>query len=248
MADATVALEASNLFGLHTNFQTQSSTTSATTTEVNTLDEFGNVECEQQIGGITEYTQSATYCGSDFVSDFGTFLTTFGDVQNSKLVSGITLNMNAGEYATIEITGHNHDSNAHSSGASVGRSDVSDFLPHEATEAFNGWDGFGVPDFGITVGSNSSPSSATVTFSLNHVEADDEAGDHLVGKSITHRCELAMSFEGTPTSSTAAALETDFGANTNDMLSPTVDNIDTADSNSAFDTFGFSAHAYVDIA
>ena len=245
MADATIDMAGSNLFSLAAAFTTQSSTTSHTTTEVTTLDATGNVECEQSIGGTTTYTQSAQYCGSDFVGDLGTMLTTFGEVANSKLVTGLTINMSAGQYATIEVTGHNHDANAH---ATQGRyADVSNFLPHETDEAFAAWDGFGVPDWDITVGDNASPSSATVTFSITHTDVDDEAGDHLVGISITPKCELSMQFEGTPTSTTAAALETNFDAATNDVLSAQVDSVDSSDGNTTFDTFAFTAHAYTDL-
>ena len=184
MADASIDLQATNLFGLSANFNTTSSTTSEPSTNPLVTDEVGNVECERIITDMTNYTQSATYCGSDFVGDFGTFLTQFGDAQDSKVVTSITINMSAGEYATIDIEGHNHASNAHVAGLDLGYADVSDFLPHEATEAFNAWDGFGVPDFGVTLGSDASPSSATATFTMNHVDQTDEDGQHLPVKSL----------------------------------------------------------------
>ena len=256
MAEATVGFEATNLLGLHANFQTTASGINVVETNVQVMDEVGNVECETNIADITNYTQSASYCGSDFVADLGTFLTQFGDAQTgvdqvdsplTAVVTELTINMSAGEYVTIDITGHNHDENAHAAGEALGYADLSDFLPHEATEAFNAWDGFGVPDFGITTGDNASPSSATVTFSMNHIDQIDEDGDHLVGKNITPRCELSMDFVGVPTSNTPALLETDFDALTEDMLVPEVDSTDTNDSNSDFDTFSFSAHANTDL-
>ncbi len=246
MADATIDLTATDHFGMAAYFQTQSSTTSATTAEVNTLDEFGNVECEKNIGGITEYSTTYTYCGNSFSDDIigvtGIF-EGFGRVVNEKVMIGVTLNMNAGEYATIEITGHQHDVNPHENDVIA---DVSDFLPHETGESFNGWDGFGVPDFGINYSANSSPSSATVTFTMAHIDSDKETGDHLVGKNTQARCELSMSFEGDHGRSTAQ-LQSDMRANTLSMLNVTVDTDENADSNSAFDTSGFTAHAYVDV-
>jgi len=249
MADATVALEATNLFSLSANFNTSASSTSEGSTAVNVMDEVGNVACETIITDITNYTQSASYCGSDFMTDIGTFLTKFGDVQNSKVVTGLTINMTAGGYVTIDITGHNHAENAHAAGLTLGYADVSDFLPHEATEAFISWDGFGIPaDYDITVGANSSSSSASVTFAMNHVDQTDENGDHLVGKNITPRCELSMDFVGIPTSSTDTLLNADFAAATNDMLDAVTDSVDSSDSNSDFDTFSFAAHAHTDLA
>jgi hypothetical protein len=248
MADAVIDLTATNLFGLNAAFKTSASTTSKKTINVQSMDESGNVSCQRNVGEQTDFTQSASYCGTDFIANLGTFLTQFGNVQSSKVVTGLTINMAAGQYVTIEVSGHNHTENSHAAGLAVGYADVSDFLPHETGEAFKSWDGFGVPTFGVTLGDNATPSAATVTFSMTHTDTNDENGDHFVGKNLTPRCELKMDFEGIPTSNTAALLETDFGANTNDMLVPIVDSIDTADSNSAFDTFSFSAHANTDLA
>ena len=252
MADATIALEASNLFGLAAAFNTTDSTTSVKRTNVQALDELGNVACQRSVGVQTEYTQTANYCGTDFVSDLGTFLTKFGDVQSSKIVTGLSVTLSAAGYVTVQVSGHNHAENAHAAGLTVGYADVSDFFPHAAAvtgppavpaEPFYAWDGFGVPSFGVTLGDNASPSSASVTFSMNHVDTNDENGDHFVGKNITPKCELKMDFEGIPTSNTAALIEADFGAMDGNVLVPIVDSIDASDSNSAFDTFSFTAHA-----
>lgn len=248
MADANIDLQASNIFGLHANFNTQGSGTSETTVNVATNDESGNVACQKNIEDITNYTQTASYCGSDFVADLGTFLTEFGNVQDSKVVTGLTVTMSASGYVTVEVSGHNHDTNAHVAGLPLGHADFSDMLPHEIGEPFAAWDGFGVPSFGVTVGNDASPSSATLTLSMNHIDVQDEAGKHLVGKNITPRAELSMSFEGVPTSETIAALETNFDAMTGDLCGALVDSIDKNDGNSEFDTFAFTAHANVDLA
>lgn len=244
MAEAVIDLQASNLFGLNANFKTQSSSTSEPRANAYALDESGNVSCQRNITDILNYSQTASYCGSDFVGDLGTFLTQFGDVQNSKLVTGISISMNAGQYATITVDGHNHaGARAHAAGLSVGYADVSDFLPHEATESFVAWNGFGVPDFGMSLGDDASPISATVNFSMNHIDQTGEDGTHLVGKNITPRCELTMEFSGIPTSTSVGLIETDLRANTNAMLTPYVDSIDSNDSNSSFDSFAFTCHA-----
>jgi len=243
MADAVIALEASNLFGFPADFNTTDSSTSIKRTNVQALDELGNVACQRSVGEQNEYSQTVNYCGTGFVTSMGTFLTKFGDVQNSKIVTGLTINMTAAGYVTVQATGHNHGTNAHAAGVTVGYSDVSNFLPHEATEPFVAWNGFGVPTFGVTVGSAASPSSATVTFTMDHKDANDQNGDHLVGKNTTPKCELKMDFEGIPTSNTATLLEADFGVMTNDMFVPIVDSTDSSDSNSKFDTFSFTAHA-----
>jgi len=248
MADAVVDLQATNIFGLNANFNTSGSTTTPTKTRTEVLDESGNVACARLVGDIEEVTQSGImYCGTDFVGDLATFLTTFGDVQNDWLVTAINISMTAGAPATMDITGHNHVTNAHVTGVSIGQADVSDFLPHEVTEAFAAWDGNNVPDFGITLGTTATPSSATVGFAMNHVDTPDTNGDHFVGKNTTPRCTLSMDFSGIPTSSTAAALEVDLKANTNNMLDPLVMPVALSDSNTAHDTSSFTCEANADL-
>lgn len=248
MADAIIDLEASNIFGLNQRYQTQSSTTTVGTQNVGTNDETGNVYCQQNITKQTDYTQTATACDARFILSMDDFLTEFGNVQNSlAVVTQITVNMTAGDYATFEFTGHQHEVNPHVAGLDIGHADVSDFFPHETGEAFEDWDGFGVPDFGITIGANASPSSATATLTMNHVDTEDSNGDHLVGKNITPRCELTMEFQGIPTSNTAALIQADLRANTNGMLDVIVDSVESSDSNSEFDTFSFTSHANTDL-
>ena len=262
MADKDIELEATNLFGLGANFKTQTSNTDDPSTNPNSMDEVGNVSCEKIISDIVNYTQNVKYCGTDFMGDFVNtsappvpFLENFGCTFDSKLVTGITINMTAADYCTVDFTGHNHAVNPHDGGATptgatradalaLGIVDVSDFLPHEVAEAFNGWNGFGIPDFGVTTGDDSSPSSATATFTLNHVDQTDEQGDHLVGKNITPRCELSMDFTGTPTSNTKTLLNADWAANTNTMLGAVTDSVASSDSNSDFDTFALTGHAH----
>lgn len=252
MADASINLQASNLFGLGAEFKTQSSGTSEQSTNVSVLDELGNVACQTNILDITNYTQTAQYCGAtvDFVADLGTFLTQFGNVQNSKVVTGLTINMTAGEYCTIDIEGHNHAANAHTAGLTLGYADVSNFLPHEVGESFVTWDGFGVPDFNVDVSAgDASPISATVTFSMTHVDQVAALGQHLVGKNITPRCELTMEFSGVPAAAdTIAEIQADLRGNTNSMLTAYVDSLDKNDANSDFDSMSFTAHANTTLA
>ena len=82
---------------------------------------------------------------------------------------------------------------------------------------------------------------------MNHIDVNDEAGDHLAGKNITPRCELSMDFEGIPTSNTATTIQADLRLNNEEMLSPYVDSVDTNDSNSEFDTFSLVAHLHLDL-
>lgn len=238
MADATIDLQASNLFSLHTNFKTSSSGTSVQSNNVTVMDESGNVSCETNIFDITNYTQSAGYCGADFDTDAGTFLTQFGNVQGSKAVTGFTINASAGGYCTVDVEGHNHDENAHAAGLTIGYADMSTLVSGIVGTS---WNGFGVPNgAAIDLGTpaTASPISMTLSLAMNHVDQIDEAGDHLVGKNITPRLELSYDFSGIPADDTVAELETALGTGWS------VDSIDTNDSNSEFDSFSFTAHAH----
>lgn len=269
MSDAVVDYQATNLHSLHANFKTQTSTTTEGSETPNVKDEKGNVACESNIIDMTSYTQNAQYCGSDFMADFVdtsaapvSFLENFGCTFNSKLVDSISIGMSTAGPCTVDISSHNHDTNAHDGGATptgatradalaLGIADVSDFLPHEVAEAFAGWDGFGIPDFGIDMGTpaTASPSNATVTFSFeSHPDTNREDGKHLVGKNLTPKCELSMDFSGIPTSSTKTLLNADFAANTNSMLGAITTDTDGNDSNSESDTMSITAHAFADLA
>ena len=264
MADAIVSYEATNIFGLHENFNTAGSTTSTPLTNHQVLDETGNVACQKNVTDITNYTQSGiTYCGSDLVGDLGTMLTQFGNVTSTGiLMNSLTINFAAGGgYATIELAGHQHAANAHAAGITVGYADVSDFLPHEAAaasfstndESFYNWDGTGIPDFGINLGTpaTATPSGGSVTFSFGaHDDKTDGDGNHFVGKNLTPTCSLSLDFEGIPADNTAALIQVALrkngvtaGGGLLGMYSVWVDDRAPSDANTTGDTFSFPAHA-----
>jgi len=112
----------------------------------------------------------------------------------------------------------------------AGVSDMSDALA--ASE------GFGVPDWGITLGDNATPISATLSFSfVNHIDENDVDGEHWSGTNTTPKAELSIELLGIPTSVTVAALETD-------MTGWTVLTNGPADDNQALDRFLITAERY----
>ena len=241
MADANIGFGGVNQFGVNAAFKTQSSGWTNALTDSRATDEEGNVLFDDNFEDITNYFQNMVYCGTDFVANFGHHLTAFGQVRNSRAITGITINMAAGEYVTVTIEGHQHEYylTLHTS---VNNSDVSDFLPHGVGESFEAWDGFGVPDFGVRLGT-SSPVSATVTFSMDHADISSPTGRHFLGESFTPKCELEMQFSGIPTDNTKSEIESSLSS----MYSPLVNSIFREDSNTAFINFGFTVHAYTDI-
>jgi len=244
MAAPDISIEPTNVFQLSANFKTSKSTDGLKVNNAQALDEAGNVACQRNTGGQTDLTQEAKYCGSDFVTDLGTILTKFGDVHGAGILTGLTITPALADYVSISLAGHQHAVNPHVAGLTNGYVDVSDFLPHELTEAFKSWDGFGIPDFGIAIGDDAAIASCSIAFSFGaHPDPMDQNGDHLIGKNLTPKCDLNMSFVGIPTSNTRALIEADLAANTNHMFTPLVDSTDASDSNVDYDAFSFVAHA-----
>jgi len=229
MADKSVDLGASNLFSLGANFKAQNSSSPHERTPATVIDADGDVACESMIDNMTTYSNSFGYCNDtpDIKTDLGANLTAFGTVADSKMLDEIVINFERGAQATVDVTGHNHDNNAHAS-TDAGVSDVSAAVPASA--------GFGVPAFGVTVGSDATPISATLTINWrNHVDENDADGEHWSGKNTGPQATLSLEFLGLPTSQTVAALESD-------MTGWTIDTNGPADDNSQLDRFLLTAH------
>jgi len=230
MADKSVNLGGSNLFGAGAQLFAQTSSSIHTREMANMLDAAGNVECETGISNMTTYENSFAYCKAtpDIKTDLGTLLTKFGVVADSKAPTALTINFSAGEYATVDITGHNHDNNAHA-WTTTEYADVSAAVPASS--------GFGVPNFGLTVGANSTPISASIAFSLNHIDENDAGGEHWVGTNTTFRAEMTLELLGLPTSQTVAAIESN-------LTGWTVDTNGGNDGNQELDKFTITAHRH----
>jgi len=232
MADKSVALGASNLFSLGANFHAQSSESPHQRDASNMMDADGNNQCETMINNRTDYSNSFSYCNAspNIKTDLGAVLTAWGTILDSKAPDSMTINFALGAYATVDITGHNHDNNEHTS-TGLGVSNVSAAVPASA--------GFGVPSFGLTVGANSTPISASITISHNHIDENDANGEHWVGINTTFRAEMSLELLGLPTSQTVAAIETDLAGWTVDTNGP-------ADGNQELDRFVITAHRFFD--
>jgi hypothetical protein len=226
---ATVGFQASDLFAAPAEFHAQTSSSPTNETIATMVDDLGNQQCSK--GGLdttTEYSNDFAYCNAtpDIATDMNTLLTTFGDVFDSKKVVGMSINFAAGEYATLNITGHQHAENPHISAIDEGYADASAAVPSGA--------GFGVPTWtGQTDGADASPVSATLTFSFTHTDRVGADGDHFVGKNTLCRVELTVEWVGVPTTATATGWETmSEGGN---------------DSNQDFDGYTYTAERYFDL-
>ncbi len=227
MADAVVDLLATDLFALGGNFHAQRSSSNHKESASQVLDASGNSQCETMIDAMTEYECDYEYCNAipSIAADLATFLTTFGAVKDSKIITNIEIGFTAGKQATVKIKGHNHDVNAHATG--TGTADVSAAIPAGA--------GFGVPTFaGVTLGTVSTPIEATVSFEMNHVDKISSAGSHFVGKNITPKASVTVKYQGVPSVAQP-------------MTGWTSDTYGASDANSDFDTYDVTAHRYFDL-
>jgi hypothetical protein len=145
------------------------------------------------------------------------------------IITGCTINATAGQYVTLQLTGHNHPERVHGS-------DVRGFNLSTELAELASWDGFGVPDMGVTTGSDASPTSLSISITCPHQDVNDADGTHLIGDNQPPKIDINMGFEGIPTSKTEAAIETDSGF--------IVDSVDESSANSAFKTFAFAGHQY----
>ena len=230
-------MEASTLFGMGANFNPQNSNSDLRLDAANIMDATGNNQCETMTNERTEYANSFAYCNTTpaIVTDLATLLTKFGDVHDSKKVDTLTINFEKGQYATVDVAGHNHSDEPHVAGLPDGYCDVS------STDVIPAGAGFGVPDWTIVMGANATPISATVAFSGNHIDREGADGNHWHGKTTTYRAELTLTTEGVPTSITVAAIETD-------ATGWTVDSINATDGNQDFDGYVFTMHRFFDLA
>ena len=229
-AEPAVGTGGSNLFSLGANFHSQGSSTRTVLDRAMILDAAGNSQCETMINQRDEVTNEFAYCNATpaIGTDLATLLTKFGDVHGGYVVTQLAINFKAGEYATVSVTGHQHAANTHAAGTPVGYADVSAAVPASA--------GFGVPTFaGMTDGTLATGASATLTFSMQHVDVLSATGGHFVGKNLTPTAELTYQWEGTPTTPQPAT-------------GWTTDSYGGDDSNAEFDKYEMTAHRYFDLA
>ena len=231
MADKSVDLGASNLVSLGANFKAQNSASPHSRTPATVIDADGSVACETMTGGITNYTNSFGYCNDtpNIKTDLAANLTAFGTVVDSKMIEEIAIAFEKGVQATVDVTSHNHDDNAHA-GTDAGVADVSAAVPASS--------GFGCPDFGITLGTDATVISASLTINWRtHVDEDGADGGHWAGKNLGPQATVSIEILGLPTSQTEAALETA-------MTGWTMDSVGPADDNATLDRFMITAHQY----
>lgn len=230
---ATVAIEATDHFGLGVNFHPQTSSAVTSLDRRNIKDEKGNFECEKMVGGRTEYSTTYRYCkdsSPDIKADLSTALTAFGYVTSgateNMFVTSMSISFSDGEYAEVTMNGIAYADGTMPAANTNLVADMSGCVPSSA--------GFGVPTLsGVTPGTDAAPVSLNINISNNHVMATDGNGDFFVGTNISFLAEADAEYTGIPSSYDAPT-------------GWTTDSTTQSDNNENFDTASWSGHKYVD--
>jgi len=227
---------ATDIFSLGANFSPQSSSTRETREFAQVLAADGDLACESSGFNVTtEYTGEYGHCGGSngVVTDLGTVLSQFGGVEDSKIVTGVDIVMDNKSHPTVTVTGHNHANNAHA--GSERTYDVAGKIGDQqgvgitlATFAAGS-----LTNSSITPANNTAITRITYSVSCEHMDTEDETGDHHDGQNRTCRIDLTVEGIGTEADIT---LGSDWAT----------DDTEDSDANDASDTFSVTAHQYVD--
>ena len=241
MADATIALKTKNVFGLPSSFGLQNANRKVGRSMPTAFGNTGACAASDSLEGRIDYSQTARYRSTTLRTDLGSLATAFGQVSTAEysvVPTDLNLSYSASDNATLTFKGHNHESNAHSSMSVT--ADISKIIPQA---------GFGVPSFGITLGSNCSPFSADISAQIEHFDVNDADGTHIHGENTEKvSCGLFMTFSGIPTTTDEATLETElkayFAGQGITISHLTVTGTDENNANSQFDGFALAAEFY----
>jgi hypothetical protein len=195
MAESAPTIEAVDYFAAAANFHVQESSTEELKEFEATIGATGNYACSQEYDEGDGYMSRYRYCNGtpDIDTDLGTLLTTFGQVADSKAVTGLRVEFRAGVSAEVTIEGHQHDSNPHTS---LANADCSGIIPASS--------GVGVPALIAVAAGTCSPVRATLEIDAGHRDHPGADGTHFHGQNVGPvRVAITVEYEGQPTSMTA---------------------------------------------
>ncbi len=211
MADKAVGLGATDIWALGADFacqDTSGSTGDQSQDIVTVLDGDGDQAAQTGFENKTEFRASYKYTGTDLASDLAVKI---GEIVESKFIDNISIKFETRAAVTVDISGHQHDTNPHVTGA-TGTFDGFDMIL--STLIGSSVAGWGVPDDKPLVNSDTDSivTSMTLNFILEHIDDDDGvAGAHWVGSTINGHVECDMEFLGEPTLVTTGWLQASKG-------------------------------------
>lgn len=191
MAENVPTIASTNFFSLDASFGIKEAELTPFQGFAPRFDANGNYLCSQEYDGGNNYRNVADYCGGaspDIVTSLGTILSTFGEVQNSKLPTILEIVFASGVGAEATIDGHDHTANSHAA-TTLRTADCSGIIPASS--------GVGVPDL-ITVAGTASPVSATLTINMEHIDKPGADGTHFEGQNMRCHVTLSIDYAGQP--------------------------------------------------
>ena len=179
MTDKVISFGASEGFGAFAGWEAQSMSKPTSTKRAVALDDVGNEVADNTFDTRTDIT-----CTYKCVNDTNTIPDTIGAIINGYVLTGISIQTTAEDFATMTLTGHNHAENAHFSLQCVA---------HGITLAKC----FGCTDFsGDSAGTNDSPISSSCDITIEHADQNDFEGNHLVGENYHAKVEIKTTYAG----------------------------------------------------
>ena len=174
-------------FGALDGWDLQNSSSNLVYERANVLNNLGNESNAKAHNDTIEV--SATY-KANVAGSAPVIPEILGVLTNVLIPTGINVSTIQNDFATMVITGHNHATNAHSATPAL----------QAYTHGITLDDGFGVTDhLGGELGDVAGLLSSSVNIVCDHVDRQDEAGDHLVGNNFNARIEASASWAGVPT-------------------------------------------------
>lgn len=196
MPETPPTITAQDYFAAPAAFHAQNSNTEETKSQAVVVAANGDYACSREFDDGDAYMSEYKYCNAvpDIDTDMTTWVTTFGDVFDSKVMTELRVHFEAGEPATGTIDGHQHDANPHVD-AALDTFDCSGIIPASS--------GVGVPTL-ITVAGTVSPVSADLTINANHVDKPGADGSHFHGQNVGPcKVSLSVQYEGQVSGTTA---------------------------------------------
>lgn len=201
MSDKAVNMQATDLFALGSGFEVQSSSRTLPAEVVEGMDADGDLSQQKEYQDRLEYQAEYEYAGSaletDFVAKVGKCLT--GAASEVILLDRVTITLAPRKRVRLSLQGHNHGQNAHAVSTTPGELDG--YSLDLATLLGSAVGSYDCPDSKpwSNSGSASTTIELTLAFTTEHVDGEDKAGLHHVGRSHKGKVEATVKYLGAPT-------------------------------------------------
>jgi hypothetical protein len=156
----------------------------------NVLGPKGNEAASKLHNERTEYTQEFEPASATVAP---TVPPTIGVLLGDCILTGISLSTSGTGFVSMTLTGHQHADNAHAN------------TLQQASHGVSVAKSFGAVDFlGSTQGNAAALESSTCDITCQHVDVEDDDGDHLVGENFDGRIAVSQTSHGVPTTPAGA--------------------------------------------